>query len=44
MAKKTMGGFDVLVDLTSKFVESQKGAWDHTAWVELSIRRSEKGS
>ena len=30
-----MGGFDVLVDLTSKFVESQKGAWDHTAWLNF---------
>ncbi len=35
MEKKTMGGFDVLIDLAGKFVESQKGMWDHTAWLNF---------
>jgi hypothetical protein len=43
MAKKTMGGFDVLVDLTSKFVEAQKGAWDHTAWLNFLSDVQKKG-
>jgi len=43
MAKKTMGGFDILVDLTSKFVEAQKGAWDHTAWLNFLSDVQKKG-
>ena len=43
MAKKTMGGFDALVDLAGKFVESQKGAWDHTAWLNFVSDVQQKG-
>ena len=43
MAKKTMGGFDVLVDLAGKFVESQKGVWDHTAWLNFVSDVQQKG-
>ena len=43
MAKKTMEGFDVLVDLAGKFVESQKGAWDHTAWLNFLSDLQKKG-
>ncbi len=35
MAKKALEGFDILVDLAGKFVERQKGGWDHTAWLEF---------
>ncbi|MBF0344983.1 MAG: hypothetical protein HQL06_12235 [Nitrospirae bacterium] len=35
MAKKMMGPFDELVELAAKFVEKQKGVWDHTAWLEF---------
>ncbi len=35
MAEKGIPGFDVLIDLSRKFVESQKGVWDHTTWLNL---------
>lgn len=44
MAKKTMGGFDVLVDLAGKFVENQKGVWDHTAWQNFISDVQKKGT
>ncbi len=37
MAKKGMRGFDVLADLAVKFVERQKGVWDHTAWLDFLL-------
>ena len=43
MAKKTMGGFDVLIDLAGKFVDSQKGMWDHTAWLNFLSEAQKKG-
>ncbi len=43
MALKLMEGFDVLVDLAGKFVEKQKGAWDHTAWLDLLSDVQKKG-
>ncbi len=35
MEEKKPGGFDVLIDLVGKFVERQKGAWDHSAWLNF---------
>lgn len=32
MAKKMMGQFDDIIEFAAKFVEQQKGVWDHTAW------------
>ncbi len=43
MAEKTMPGFDVLIDLSRKFVESQKGVWDHTAWMDFLSGVQKKG-
>ena len=42
MAEKTMGGFDVLIDLAGKFIDSQKGMWDHTAWVNFLSEAQKK--
>ena len=42
MAEKTMGGFDVLIDLAGKFVDSQKGMWDHTAWLNFLSEAQKK--
>ncbi|MBF0458031.1 MAG: hypothetical protein HQK99_09070 [Nitrospirae bacterium] len=35
MAKKTMGQFDDIIEAAAKFVEQQKGVWDHSAWTEF---------
>ncbi|MBF0338515.1 MAG: hypothetical protein HQL05_11865 [Nitrospirae bacterium] len=35
MSKKLMGQFDELIELAAKFVERQKGIWDHTAWMDF---------
>ncbi len=43
MAEKAMVGFDVLVDLAGKFVESQKGVWEHTAWLGYLSDVQKKG-
>ncbi len=43
MAKKIMGGFDILIGLAGKFVEKQKGIWDHTAWLEFLSEVQKKG-
>ncbi len=38
-----MAGSDVLVDLAGKFVESQKGMADHTAWSDFLSDVQKKG-
>ncbi len=43
MAEKAMRGFDVLMDLAGKFVERQKGVWDHTAWLDFLSEIQKKG-
>ncbi len=43
MAEKTMPGFDILIDLSRKFVEGQKGVWDHTAWMDFLSDVQKKG-
>ncbi len=43
MAEKAMPGFDVLIDLSRKFVESQKGVWEHTAWQDFLSDVQKKG-
>lgn len=41
--KKTMSGFEDLIKLASQFVEQQKGAWDHTAWMDFISDLQKKG-
>ncbi len=43
MARKGLGGFDVLIDLAGKFVEGQKGMWDDTAWQDFLRDVRKKG-
>ncbi|MBF0567137.1 MAG: hypothetical protein HQK89_18080 [Nitrospirae bacterium] len=43
MAKKMMGQFDDIVELAAKFVEQQKGVWDHTAWMNFLNEVKEMG-
>ncbi len=43
MAGKTIIGFDALVDLTGKFIESQKGVWDHDEWLKFLKDTQKKG-
>ncbi len=43
MAEKVTGGFDLLIDLARKFVETQKGVWDHTAWLDFLSDVQKKG-
>ncbi len=43
MDEKGIPGFDVLIDLSRKFVESQKGVWDHTAWLDFLSDVQKKG-
>jgi superoxide dismutase len=43
MAKQMMGQFDDLIKYAAKFVETQKGAWDHTAWVDFLADTEKKG-
>ncbi len=43
MAEKTMIGFDVLVELAGKYVEIQKGVWDHTTWLDFLTDVQKKG-
>ncbi|MBF0554363.1 MAG: hypothetical protein HQK96_07340 [Nitrospirae bacterium] len=35
MAKKISGQFDDIIEFAAKFVEQQKGVWDHTAWTDF---------
>ena len=35
MAKRALGVFGVLMNLAGKFVDSQKGGWDHAAWLDF---------
>jgi hypothetical protein len=43
MAEKVTELFDTLMNLSGKFVESQKGAWDHTAWLDFLTGLQKKG-
>ncbi len=43
MGKKGIGGFDSLIDLAGKFVERQKGIWDHDAWVDFLAEMQKNG-
>ncbi len=43
MAKKAMKVFDVLIEVSDKFVEGQKGGWDHDAWLDFLSDVREKG-
>lgn len=43
MAKKMMGQFEDIVELAAKFVEQQKGVWDHTAWMKFLGEVKEMG-
>ncbi|MCG6553661.1 MAG: hypothetical protein L7F77_15155 [Candidatus Magnetominusculus sp. LBB02] len=44
MAKKSaMGQFDEIMDAAAKFVEQQKGVWDHTAWTDFLDNISKTG-
>ncbi len=43
MAEKVAGGFDVLIDLARKFVEAQKGTWEHAAWEDFLSDVQKKG-
>ena len=42
MEKEVRGGFDILIDCAGRFVESQKGLWDHTAWLDFLIDSQKK--
>ena len=43
MAEKVMGGFDSLIDLARKFVETQKGVWEHADWLNFLSDARKKG-
>ncbi len=43
MAVKSMGGFDILIDLSRKFVENKTGVWDHTAWLDFLTDAQKRG-
>jgi hypothetical protein len=43
MAEKVTEWFDTLMNLAGKFVESQRGAWDHTAWLDFLTGLQKKG-
>ncbi|KJU82174.1 hypothetical protein MBAV_005632 [Candidatus Magnetobacterium bavaricum] len=43
MAAKVTDVFDELVQIAGKFVERQKGAWDHSAWLDLLSGVQKKG-
>lgn len=43
MVNKIMRGFDVYVDLASKFVEKQRGIWDHEKWLDFLLDAQKKG-
>ncbi len=43
MAEKVMGGFDALIDLARKFVETQKGVWEHADWLHFLSDARKRG-
>ncbi|MBF0472314.1 MAG: hypothetical protein HQK91_00135 [Nitrospirae bacterium] len=43
MAKDFTNSFNELVALATKFVESQKGTWDHYAWLDFISEVQKKG-
>ncbi|MBF0343404.1 MAG: hypothetical protein HQL06_04150 [Nitrospirae bacterium] len=43
MAAKVTEVFDDLVKVAGKFVEKQKGAWDHSAWLDFLSGVQKKG-
>ncbi|MBF0317662.1 MAG: hypothetical protein HQL04_05750 [Nitrospirae bacterium] len=43
MATKVTDVFDELVRIAGKFVERQKGAWDHSAWLDFLSGVQKKG-
>jgi hypothetical protein len=43
MAKDFTNSFNELVALATKFVESQKGKWDHYAWLDFMSEIQKKG-
>lgn len=43
MAKDFTNSFNELVALATKFVESQKGTWDHYAWLDFISEVQRKG-
>jgi hypothetical protein len=43
MAEKVTELFDTLMNLSGRFVESQKGAWNHTAWLDFLAGLRKKG-
>ncbi|MEO5360245.1 MAG: hypothetical protein H7843_07315 [Nitrospirota bacterium] len=43
MAKKSTGQFDDIIESAAKFVEQQKGVWDHTAWTDFLSGISKMG-
>ncbi len=43
MAKQRERGFDALLNLAKVFVEKNRGAWDHTAWMEFLSEVQAKG-
>jgi hypothetical protein len=36
-------GFEMFMDAASKFVEQNKGTWDHKAWTDLMSNMQKKG-
>ncbi|MBF0590448.1 MAG: hypothetical protein HQL02_00015 [Nitrospirae bacterium] len=43
MAAKITDVFDDLVQIAGKFVERQRGAWDHSAWLDFLSGVQQKG-
>ena len=43
MANERIAPFEELTKLASDFVASQKGMWDHTAWMDFLSRVQQKG-
>ena len=43
MAEKVTELFDTLMKLSGRFVESQKGVWNHTAWLDFLTGLQKKG-
>ncbi|MBF0473219.1 MAG: hypothetical protein HQK91_06135 [Nitrospirae bacterium] len=43
MAKDLNNNFNEIITMASKFVESQKGSWDHYAWLGFLYELQKKG-
>ncbi len=43
MEQKVLRGFDTLFNLAIKFIESRKGVWDHTVWLDFLSDIQKKG-